>query len=72
MMRALAGNWVRSTGHGTSKGGIVPLRSVLEAEGPEHEFDDEGWEEDEELDSDEEELGLDELDEGLEEEDDDI
>jgi hypothetical protein len=46
----------------------MSLSTVLEI--PEHEFDDEDWEDDEEFDSDAEELELDELDEGIGDEDD--
>ncbi|MFI5004281.1 MAG: hypothetical protein ACHQE6_04635 [Solirubrobacterales bacterium] len=41
----------------------MSLGTVLEI--PEHEFDDEDWEEDEEFGTDEEDLDLDEFDEGL-------
>jgi hypothetical protein len=42
--------------------------SILEV--PEHELDDEDWEDDEEFGSDDEELDLDEFDEGIEEDED--
>jgi hypothetical protein len=44
----------------------MSLGTILEI--PEHEFDDEDWEEDEEFGTDEEELDVDEFDEGLEDE----
>jgi hypothetical protein len=51
----------------TMKGEAMPLGIILEA--PEHEFDDEDWEEDEEFGTDEEELDLDEEEELLEDDD---
>jgi hypothetical protein len=70
MMRALTGNWVGALVREQRKGGDMPLSTVLEVESPEHEFEDDDWEEDEEFGTDEEELELDEYDEGLEEDDD--
>jgi hypothetical protein len=49
------------------KESTMPLGTILES--PEHEFDDEDWE-DEELGTDEEELDLDEQDDLLEDDDD--
>jgi hypothetical protein len=43
----------------------MSLGTILEA--PEHEFDDEEWEDDEEFDADGEELDLDEYDDPIEE-----
>jgi hypothetical protein len=43
----------------------MSLSTILEV--PEHEFDDEDWEEDEEFGTDDEELELDELDEVIDE-----
>jgi hypothetical protein len=47
----------------------MSLGTILEA--PEHELDDEDWEEDEEFDTDEEELDLDEYDDPPIDEDED-
>jgi hypothetical protein len=41
----------------------MSLSTILAA--PEHEFDDQDWEEDEEFSTDEEELDLDEYDDGI-------
>jgi hypothetical protein len=47
----------------------MPLKTILEQ--PEHEFDDEDWEDDD-LAGEDEEIDLEELDEGLDEEEGDI
>jgi hypothetical protein len=49
----------------------MPLKTVLEQ--PEHEFEDDDWEDEDELGADGDELiEIDELDEGFEDEDEDI
>jgi hypothetical protein len=67
MVRAFAHDTWRPSHKRARKGGDMPHRTVLEL--PEHEIDDEDWEDDEELGTDEEELDLDEYDDDLDEED---
>jgi hypothetical protein len=67
MMRPLPENRVgRESSQALGKESRMSLSTILEI--PEHEFDDEDWEEDaEEIGTDDEELDLDEYDEELDE-----